>query len=138
MRVPFSLRRTAAEAVVTGLLFPSEDVAGLLGVCERLGQDSPPVIYRVHGGFLLEPARPVTGAVRGAIRLGGLAEHLYIPVDAELVPPLLADEAAGLVRDRGLVFLPGGLVLGYDPARPVPAGTLLAVNRLPPRPWQPL
>src|SRR5262249_35153516 len=99
MRVPFSVRRTAIDAPVTGLLVPSEGVAGLLGVCERLGQDPPPVIYRTHGGFLLEPARPVAGAVPGAIRLRALAAHLYVPVDAELVPPLLADEAAGLVRD---------------------------------------
>src|SRR5262249_54968022 len=45
--------------------------------------------------------------------------------DAELIPPLLDDEARGLVRSRGLVFLPGGRVLAYDPAAPLDLAALV-------------
>jgi tetratricopeptide (TPR) repeat protein len=74
----------------------------------------------------------------GAIRLRSLATNLFVPADAELIPPLLPDEAAALVRDRGLVFLPGGRVLGFDPARPLTAADLVSCPRRPARGWRPI
>ena len=51
---------------------------------------------------------------------------------------MLDDESAGLVRDRGLVFLPGGSVLGFDPRSPLGLETLLVARPLPRRDWRPL
>src|SRR5437763_8925518 len=131
MRVPFRLRKTSRAAPATGLLLLSEDVADLLALCARLGpgRDGPggdasgvgalPPVYPVPGGFLVQPRGAVPPALPGVVRLRGLVPNLYLPVDSALVPGLLEDEAAGLVRGRGLVFLPGGQVLGFDPARPL-------------------
>jgi tetratricopeptide (TPR) repeat protein len=72
------------------------------------------------------------------IRLRGVGRGLFVPVDAELVPALLDDEIEGLTRGRGLVFLPGGTVLKFDPDGPLPLSRLLAVDR-PDRPsWEAL
>jgi len=73
-----------------------------------------------------------------AIRLRSLAENLLLPADAELVPALLADEAAALGRQRGLLFLPGGRVLEFNPRAPLPAAALLAVPNLQRADWLPL
>jgi hypothetical protein len=42
-----------------------------------------------------------------------------------------------LTRDRGLVFLPGGEALAFDPARPLPVGRWLAPARVGRGAWQP-
>jgi tetratricopeptide (TPR) repeat protein len=76
--------------------------------------------------------------VAGVIRLRGLADNLLLPVDADLVPSLLPDEAEGLVRRRGLVFLPGDRVLEFAPDEPVPLGAVLMVDQLERHPWQTL
>ena len=47
----------------------------------------------------------------GAIRLRELTAGFLSPRRRRPDPALLDDEAAGLVRDWGLVFLPGGRVL---------------------------
>src|SRR5947209_1453811 len=150
MQVPFRLRKTSRAAPAAGLLLLSEDVADLLALCARLGPGGAgaggtsggpgalPPVYPVPGGFVVQPRGAVPAALPGVVRLHTLAPNLYLPVDSELVPGLLADEAAGLVRGRGLVFLPGGQVLGFDPARPLPLAALLWVGRVSPRGWQPL
>ena len=75
----------------------------------------------------------------GATRLRELATDLFIPVDAELVPSLLDDEAAGLVRDGGLVLLPGGPVLRFDREAPVgPRARSWRPPRRPRREWRPM
>ncbi len=83
-------------------------MSALLAVCTRLGLDPSGRVHDVAGGFLLKLDRPPTVPIPGATRLRALATDFYLPVDAVLVPALLDDEAAGLVRDGGLVFLPGG------------------------------
>ncbi|WP_197446988.1 tetratricopeptide repeat protein [Tautonia plasticadhaerens] len=65
----------------------------------------------------------------GTIRLRRLGRGLFVPVDADLVPALLEDEVEGLTRGRGLVFLPGGTALRFDPDRPLPTSRLLGVDR---------
>src|SRR5262249_27749633 len=82
--------------------------------------------------------RPLETPLAGAIRLRGLASDLLVPVDAELVPPLLPDEAEALVRRRGLVFLPGGRVLEYGPEEPLSPSALLHVGDVRRGPWQAL
>src|SRR5262249_55224091 len=60
-----------------------------------------------------------------------LAPNLLILADATLVPALLPDEAEALTRKRGLVFLPGGVVLAYDPTTPLRPSDLVTVTRRP-------
>src|SRR5262245_53131884 len=139
MKIPFHLRQTATESPAAALLLPGHDAAFALSVCEQLRLDPLPPLYAVADGYLLTLPSPPRAAVVGCVRLRALADRLLIPADAELVPALLPDEAAALVRRRrGLVFLPGGRVLEWDPQRPVPLSSLLAAG--PPRrdPWQPL
>jgi tetratricopeptide (TPR) repeat protein len=137
MKVPYRLRRRARPEPATALLLPAHDPADVLRLCERLGCDPLPAVYAVADGFLLKLAQPAPGAVAGCVRLRGLSAHLLLPVDADLEPALLPDEAAALVRDRGLVFLPGGRVLEFAPGRPLPPAALLGapVRRAD---WQPL
>src|SRR5205807_1042339 len=88
-----------------------------------------PPIHRVAGGFLLKLGEGPGPPPAGPIRLRELAEDLYLPVDADLVPALLDDEAEGLTRDRGLVFLPGGRVLAFDRRHPVAISELVTADR---------
>jgi tetratricopeptide (TPR) repeat protein len=146
MKVPYQLRKATEAAPAAGLLLLSESVADLLALCAAAGAGRPghpeaeagalPPVHSVPGGFLVKRARPADRAFPGALRLRRLAPDLFLPADAELVPALLDEEAAGLVRQRGLVFLPGR-VLAYD-LTPLPASALLTAPRLPNRGWQPL
>jgi hypothetical protein len=138
MKVPYRLRKLPAAEPASALLLPVPDVAALLDVCARAGTDPIPDIYAVAGGFLLRLRRATTAAFPGVLRLRGLAEDLLLPVDAGLVPALHADEAAALVRDRGLVFLPGGRVLAFAPREPLPLSALLEAGTVIRRSWQPL
>jgi hypothetical protein len=107
-----------------------------------LHQDPLPPVHAVADGFLVIPQQPIANIPVGVIALRRLAPNLYVPIDATLVPALLDDEATGLTRERGLVFLPGGPVLAFDPATPLPLSAVLspgAVSRphwrsFPPRP----
>ncbi len=89
-------------------------------------------------GFLVKLPRAIDTPLAGVIRLRGLSADLLLPVDAELVPPLLPDEAAALVRQRGLVFLPGGRVLEFDPTGALPLANLVHDAAVERRPWQAL
>jgi tetratricopeptide (TPR) repeat protein len=147
MKVPFSLHRTDRPGPATAVLLLSEEAADLLGLCARIAAEVPqtarewpalPPIHAVRGGFLVKLGRPVAAVFPGTIRLRCLAANLFLPFDAELAPALLDDEAAGLVRDRGLIFLPGGRVLAFAPDRLVTADMLLSFARLPGREWSAL
>jgi hypothetical protein len=138
MRVPFRLRRIPAREPAVALLLPSHDVEELLALCARLGADPLPRLYHTAAGFLLKLAQPTSTAYPGAVRLRSLSENLFLPVDAELVPALLDDEARGLARQRGLVFLPGGRVLGFSVEEPLPLSALLVPGPRVRRDWQPL
>ncbi len=138
MKVPFRLRRSAEVAQADGLLLLSQDVAELLRLCDAMGGAALPLAFAVAGGFLVKLARPAAGPFPGALRLRALAPDLFVPVDAELVPALLDDERAALVRDRGLVLLPGGRALAFAPRQPLGPADLIAVPRLPGGGWRPL
>lgn len=135
IRVPVRLRREPGNLAALALYVPSRDPADLLAVCAGLNLDPTGRVFAVEDGFLLTLERPATAAVPGATRLRKLTEGLYLPVDAVLVPALLADEAAGVVRDRGLVFLHGGRVLEFDREAPIDPKALLAAGRLARGPW---
>ncbi len=125
MKVPFRLSRRAESEPAVALLVLSERVEDVLALCRRLGCDPLPAVYRVAGGFLLRLTQPPQVPVAGCVRLRALAGNLLLPVDADLEPALLPDEAQALGRRRGLVFLPGGRVLEFTPTQPLPLSALV-------------
>ncbi len=136
MKVAFHLRRRIEPGPASAVLLETDRVEAVLDLAGRLGPDRSPPIFRVPGGYLLglgEGAEPPAGP----IRLRKLADNLYLPVDADLVPALLDDEARGLTRDRGLVFLPGGRVLGFEPGSPLPLSALIGAGRREDDGWGP-
>lgn len=135
MEVPFRLVRRETPAPADAALVFAAGFDRLAAVVRR----DVPAVFPVRGGFLLVgPGDPPPGAVR----LRRLRGDLLVPADADLVPALLPDEAVALTRNRGLVFLPGGTVLSFDPARPLAVADWLrpvAIRRdewepFPPRP----
>ncbi len=126
MKVPFRLRRRPASQPASALLLTTTDVAELLRLCGRLGDETLPRVFAVPGGFLLLPGAATTGTFERTIRLRAISPNLLVPADADLVPGLWDDEARGLVRDRGLVFLPGGRVLSFAPNEPLGITDLVA------------
>jgi tetratricopeptide (TPR) repeat protein len=136
MKVPFQLRRLPEPEPAHALLLPGHDVPALLALCARLG--ALPRVHVVAPGFLLKLPHPAAGPFPGGLRLRRLAEDLFVPADAELVPALRDDEAAGLVRRRGLVFLPGGRVLAFAPDKPLTPADLLTAAEVRRPTWQAL
>jgi tetratricopeptide (TPR) repeat protein len=138
VKVPFRVHRCRGRDAAVAAFLDGPDMAALLGLCSSLGLDPSGRVFAAGDGLLLILAAATDRPLPGAIRLRALAPNLFLPVDAELVPSLLDDEAAGLVRDRGLVFLPGGRVIGFDPCAPLPGSSLLTARMIPPRDWQAL
>jgi hypothetical protein len=135
MKVPFRLQRRPAAEPASALLVPGHDVTWLLALCARLA--AMPAVYPVAAGFLLKLPAPTRTAFPGTVRLRALADNLLVPADADLLPALRDDEAAGLVRKRGLVFLPGGRVLAFAPDAPLSPAALLTAGELRPQAWEP-
>jgi tetratricopeptide (TPR) repeat protein len=138
IQVPFRLRRRALAEPAVALLIPTRDPAPLLALCARRGLDPTGRVFDVAGGFVLQLESAMTEPEPGAIRLRERTTGLYVPADADLVPALLDDEANGLVRDWGLVFLPNGRVLLFDRHTPVELRQLLEAERRPRRVWKSL
>jgi tetratricopeptide (TPR) repeat protein len=134
--VPFRLTRRTAPAAADALLVRGDGFGPVVAAVVRLG--SAPAVFPVRGGFVLVPCEPDPPPIPGAVRLRRLAGDLYVPADADLVPSLLPDEAAALTRDRGLVFLPGGPVLAFNPTAPLPAGSWVAPPAVRRAEWEPL
>lgn len=137
MKIPYRLRRTSIVHPAHALLIPGRDAAALLRLCATLRLDAPRV-FVVADGFLLEMPRTFDKPVAGAIRLRELAQNLFLAIDAELSPALLADEAQVLGRNRGLVFLPGGRVLEFNSGDPIKLDSLIGLDRLRRGRWQAL
>ena len=125
MEVPFRLARRATAPAADAVLLFAADAGPLAAACARLGA-LPEVFPVVRGGFLLVPRAAEARPVPGSIRLRRLAGDLFVPADADLVPALLPEEAAGLTRERGLIVLAGGTVLAFDATAPLPVGRWLA------------
>ncbi|RUL85749.1 tetratricopeptide repeat protein, partial [Tautonia sociabilis] len=145
IRLPLSLRRRSEPAPAEAFLLPGGGAAAALALLGGpAGEDA--LVFEVAGGLLVAGGggeggpsarpRPNSPAAPGAIRLRRLGASLFLPVDADLVPALLPDEVEGLTRDRGLVVLPGGSVLMFDPSRPLPIPLLLASDPLDAPPWE--
>jgi hypothetical protein len=138
IRVPLRLRREPRGWAAGALYLPGRQPSELLAVCAALALDPWGRVFAADGGFLLVLEQAATGAVPGAIRLRKLTEGLYLPADAVLVPPLLEDEATGVVRDKGLVFLHGGRVLEFDREAAIDPAELLQAAVRARRPWRSL
>lgn len=137
MKIPLQPHRIPTTVAATALLLPGDSASALLHLCIEVGTGAWPRVYRIADGFLVLLPKPQSQPRAGVIRLRQLGPQLFVPVDAVLQPALLADEAAALTRQRGLVFLPGGRVLAYDPNDPVGPEMLVAAPRRPPRTWRP-
>lgn len=98
----------------------------------------PAAGLRLAGGFVVVPADRPSKPVARTVRLRRIAGDLYVPVDADPLPALHPDEAAGLTRDRGLVSLPSGAPLAFDPAAPHREADLLAFTDVRRSAWEPL
>jgi tetratricopeptide (TPR) repeat protein len=138
MKVAYHLRPLPFAEPANALLVPGRQAEDALQLCAALGLDPMPAVHLVADGFLIKLSAPHDGLLAGVIRLRGLSADLLLPVDAELVPPLLADEAAALVRQRGLVFLPGGRVLEFDPNETLPMHALVRVGAVQRTAWSAL
>src|SRR6266852_2790862 len=141
VKIEWSLRHLPTPAPATMVLVMGHRTEDLLRLCVRLGfQESQgvsfPHVYSTAEGFLARLPQPMAQAVPGAVRLRALADNLLLPVDAELVPSLLPDEAFGLGKNRGLVFLPGGRLLEFQPQQPLALTDMITVPKKAKRAWR--
>ena len=135
IHVPFHLHRRSRAEPAEALLIPSRDPRVLVAFCATLGLDPRGRVFDIAGGFLLELERPSTDPMPGAVRLRSVAKALFVPVDSELLPSLLSDEASGLVRDWGLVFSPDGGALLFDRHAPLDMNEIVKGEPRPRRSW---
>jgi hypothetical protein len=120
------------------LLLFSHDPRELLAICAELAYDPLPDFYSTADGFLLIVDTPTIRTFPNTLRLRGESEFLFVPVNADLAPQLQSDEAEALVRDRGLVILPGGRCLSFDRNSPLETTQLLSVERVGREGWGPM
>jgi hypothetical protein len=135
MQVPLRLARRNSAATADAFLLSADGFGPLANACARL--DELPEVYAVRGGFLLVPRQAPARPPAGAMRLRRVSGDAFIPAASTLLPALLGEEVTALTRDRGLIVLPGGEVLGFDTARPLEVGTWLAPARVRRSEWQP-
>ncbi len=138
MKIPYTLHHCHERESATALLVAGTRSQELFDLIACLGLETFPTVFATADGFLIKLPRALETPMAGVVRLRKLADHLYLPVDAALVPPLLEDEARGLVRERGLVFLPGTRVLEFAFDRPLELGDLLQMPRPQVSPWDAL
>lgn len=138
MKVPLQLKRKSSPEPAVALLLLDSDPTELFRLCAKLDLEPTGRLHVVEGGYLIKLEGPTTQAlpVPGVVQLRRLAADLYVPVDAELVPTLLDDEAEGLVQGRALVFPPWGGVLSFDPRRPIDLAEWLTIRAAPSLSWQ--
>jgi tetratricopeptide (TPR) repeat protein len=138
MELPLRLaRRDTPPAAADAFLLIADGFDQLAATCLWLGGEALPVVHPVRGGFVLVPPEGTSRPVPGAVRLRRVTGDLFTPADADLLPRLLPDEIASLTAERGLVVLPGGEVLAFDPARPLRVDQWLAPARVRRSAWGP-
>jgi hypothetical protein len=138
MKVPLHIKRSAVAQPARAFLLPGHDSATLLQLCACLRLEPPPDVFAVADGYLVRPHRTIEAPLVGVIRLAEIGTNLFLPVDAELLPALLPDEAAALGRKSGLVFLPQGRVLEFDPDKPLAWSVFIKPMRWLSSSWQAL
>ncbi|OWK46342.1 hypothetical protein [Fimbriiglobus ruber] len=126
MRVTYRLTRRSSPAPADAYLLFAADAGPLAAAVAGWGQTVAPTVYPVNAGYVVVPRDSAARPMPGAVRLRRLAGDLFVPADADLSPALLPDEMVGLTRDQGLIFLPGGDVLAFDPHRPLRAAEWVA------------
>lgn len=134
--VPFRLKRRKQPARVEGWWLPGTHAEPLMRLLAEVST-SWPEVYAVEGGHVVLHDGASNKRLAGAVPLRRLAGQLYLPADADLVPPLTGPEAVDLTAKRGLLFLPHGPVLAYDPEKPLKPGDLLRFDAIDNRDWQP-
>ena len=128
-------RRFANRQRETAAWFlPGFDTAALFDGLATCGLEPLPRVYRTVAGFLVRPDVPGRSGFYGAIRMAELSAGIFAPLDAELTPALLPDEAAGLA---GVICLPGEFI-GVDLASPLKLAELLTAGKVQRRDWTPL
>src|SRR5262245_34254588 len=135
MKVPFHLRKREAPAPTAALWVASADLAHLAALWAKLGD--APETFAVAGGFVVILGGPAPAGLPRAVWLRRLAGNLYLPADADLVPELQPAEADDLTRTRGLLILPGGSALAFDPARPLAPAAVIAPAEVRRAAWEP-
>jgi MoxR-vWA-beta-propeller ternary system domain bpX3 len=138
MQVPFQLNRRPLSEPASALLLLSTDASELLAVCAELGYDPLPDVFPIADGFLLLLEAQTAKTFARTLRLRSEGKNLLLPVDADLVPQLHAEEASGLTRDRGVAILPGGRALAFDPRAPLDITRLLSVGSVKRDGWESL
>ena len=150
MKIPYALRPRPVREPATGLLVPGTRAQDVFDLVAHLRLAVFPAVFATSEGFLIKLPSPHERLLAGVICLRSLADNLFLPVGADLVPPLLPDEAQGLVRSRGLVFLPhavgqafslpgrGARALEFVPDHPLSWGDLLQVPSLHVADWRSL
>ncbi len=137
--IPLELKRAAAPVDLCAAVYvPTASGERILEVCSVLRTSPKDRVFTLAMGVLIKLERNQLEAPVGTIGLRALAEDFLIPIDAELAPSLLPDETKGVSRDRGLVMLPGGTVLGYRIDAPTPLDSLISAPRRPDRGWMSL
>jgi tetratricopeptide (TPR) repeat protein len=116
---------------------PGHDTAALLDGLARCGLEPLPRVYRTAEGFLVRPDVASRWDFPGGMRLGEVAQGIFAPLDAELTPALLPDEAAGITGGGGIVCLPG-VFLAVDLSRPLKLTELLIAEDVRRSDWTPL
>jgi tetratricopeptide (TPR) repeat protein len=129
MNVPFALRPRRARLPADALLFLGDLTDVVFAFCREFLEGAFPPIFATADGLLVKLPRPMSTPAPGAVRLRAIADNLFVPVDADLVPALLADEAQALTAKRGLIFLPGSRALAFAADQPLAIEKLLRVPR---------
>jgi len=123
--VPLELRRRASVLHQTvALMLPGSDPAAWLDIILSLNVPAEKLrLYVVPagrnsgnpGGLLAILPTAREGALPGpGLALGRLGAGLYLPVDAELYPPVALDELATLCRYPVMLFHPGLGLVGFE------------------------
>ncbi len=136
MAIAFHLRHREAVGPCEAWYVDTLDPQRLAQCLAELRPATPPLIFPLAEGFLVLAQDATTQRVSGAMPLRRIVENLYIPWDADLVPTLHPEEAAALVRERGLVILPHQRVFGYSPNRVLPLTHLVDVTAQQHHDWQ--
>ena len=135
MQVPLRLAHRDSPPAADAFLLPADGFGPLAGA-PQARRRACPTCTPCAAGSCSSRGRSRRARHR-AVRLRRVSGDLFTPADATLLPALLPDEITALTRDRGLVVLPGGGVLAFDPDRPLPVSQWLVAARVRRSEWQP-
>ena len=136
MEVALRIERRAAtsHAECAAWFMPGRDPASLLEALSQSTLEPLPRVFRAAGGYLIKPDVPQAITLSGASRMSEVARNVFAPIEGELMPALLPDEARGV---RPMVCLPEGF-FALDLSKPVKLSELLVPSGLRRREWKPL